>query len=427
MTIETNTPAPFQGQNSLLAWSQFDTHWTLTLFGTAVGAGILFLPINAGLGGFWPLVLLTLLVAPMTYLSHLGLCRFVLASTQSGGTMTEVVTEHFGTHAGKIITLLYFLAIYPILLIYGVGVTNTLDSFLQHQLGIVVLPRTILALMAISFLMLMMQISEAWILKITTWLVYPLVLILVALSCYLIPYWRADLLYQIPTLAHFSSAVWLTMPLLVFSFNHSPAISYFASAQQRRYGQQADYRARQILKLTSMILLLFVMFFVFSTVLTLTPESLQLAKQQNLSILSFLANQHNAPLISYLGPIVALLAIVSSFFGHYQGAREGLKGLIELGVSGCCQPVKQDSLDRGITIFFLLSLWGVAVLNPSILGMIESLSGPVIALILFIMPVYARYRVPTLRRYRDKRWDGFIVVMGSIAISALIYNLMRAI
>lgn len=425
MTIEANTPKLCEEKNSPLAWSQFDTHWTLTLFGTAVGAGILFLPIDAGLGGFWPLLLLTLLVAPMTYLSHLGLCRFILASTQPGSTITEVVTEHFGSQAGKLITLLYFLAIYPILLIYGVGVTNTLDSFIQHQLGIVGLPRALLALMAVSLLMLMMQISETWILKITTGLVYPLVMILFALSCYLIPYWRADLLYQIPTLAHFSSAVWLTMPLLVFAFNHSPAISYFASAQQRRYGQQADYRARQILKRTAIILLLFVMFFVFSTVLTLTPEALQLAKQQNLSILSFLANQHNAPVISYLGPIVALLAIVSSFFGHYQGAREGLKGLITLGMSGGSQPANSPHLDRGIAIFFLLSLWGVAVLNPSILGMIESLSGPVIALILFIMPVYARYRVPALQRYLDKRWDSFIVILGSIAISALLYNLIR--
>jgi serine transporter len=425
MTIEANTPAQLEEKNSQLAWSQFDTHWTLTLFGTAVGAGILFLPINAGLGGFWPLVLLTLLVAPMTYLAHLGLCRFVLTSTKPGSTMTEVVTEYFGPQAGKLITLLYFLAIYPILLIYGVGVTNTLGSFIQHQLEVIAVPRSLLALTAISLLMLMMQISETWILKITTWLVYPLVIILAAISCYLIPYWRTDLLYQIPTIASFSSAVWLTMPLLVFSFNHSPAISYFASAQQRRYGQQAEYRARQILKRTSIILLFFVMFFVFSTVLTLTPESLKLAKQQNLSILSFLANQLNAPLIPYLGPIVGLLAIVSSFFGHYQSAREGLKGLVALGMSGYTQPTQQSRLDRWITIFFLLSLWGVAVLNPSILGMIESLTGPVIALILFIMPVYARYRVAALRCYINKYWDSFIVIIGSIAISALIYALIQ--
>ncbi|KKL76378.1 hypothetical protein LCGC14_2045500, partial [marine sediment metagenome] len=31
-------------------WAQEDTAWVISLFGTAVGAGILFLTINAGLG-----------------------------------------------------------------------------------------------------------------------------------------------------------------------------------------------------------------------------------------------------------------------------------------------------------------------------------------------------------------------------------------
>lgn len=34
-------------------WNKFDVAWVLNLFGTAVGAGVLFLPINAGMGGFW--------------------------------------------------------------------------------------------------------------------------------------------------------------------------------------------------------------------------------------------------------------------------------------------------------------------------------------------------------------------------------------
>lgn len=58
------------------SWTKHDTHWVLSLFGTAVGAGILFLPINIGIGGFWPLIIMTLLAFPMTYLAHRGLARF---------------------------------------------------------------------------------------------------------------------------------------------------------------------------------------------------------------------------------------------------------------------------------------------------------------------------------------------------------------
>ncbi|QEB94942.1 hypothetical protein BG584_04015 [Mannheimia haemolytica] len=48
---------------------RFSLTWVLNLFGTAVGAGVLFLPINAGMGGFYPLIIMTLLVGPMTYLA----------------------------------------------------------------------------------------------------------------------------------------------------------------------------------------------------------------------------------------------------------------------------------------------------------------------------------------------------------------------
>lgn len=35
-------------------WRKTDTMWMLGLYGTAIGAGVLFLPINAGVGGMIP-------------------------------------------------------------------------------------------------------------------------------------------------------------------------------------------------------------------------------------------------------------------------------------------------------------------------------------------------------------------------------------
>ena len=84
---------------TLGSWSRQDTTWMLGLFGTAIGAGTLFLPINAGLGGFWPLLVLALLAFPMTYFAHRGLTRFVLSGSK-GGDITDVVEEHFGITAG---------------------------------------------------------------------------------------------------------------------------------------------------------------------------------------------------------------------------------------------------------------------------------------------------------------------------------------
>ena len=137
--FETAAPA------TLTRWNRQDTTWMLGLFGTAIGAGTLFLPINAGIGGFWPLLILALLAFPMTFYAHRGLTRFVL-SGRDGADITDVVEEHFGLTAGALITLLYFLAIFPILLIYSVALTNTVDSFMTNQLHIAPPPRAILAL-----------------------------------------------------------------------------------------------------------------------------------------------------------------------------------------------------------------------------------------------------------------------------------------
>ena len=147
MEITNNTAATSQvvTSNSRERWHKFDIMWMLNLFGTAVGAGILFLPITAGMSGLWPLVIITLIVGPMTYFAHRGLARLVLASSLKDGDITNVTEEFFGKSAGLIITALYFFAIYPILLIYGVSITNTVDSFIVNQLHMSAPPRVILA------------------------------------------------------------------------------------------------------------------------------------------------------------------------------------------------------------------------------------------------------------------------------------------
>lgn len=71
-------------QNTLVAressgWRKSDTVWMLGLYGTAIGAGVLFLPINAGGGGLIPLIIMAILAFPMTFFAHRGLTRFVLS------------------------------------------------------------------------------------------------------------------------------------------------------------------------------------------------------------------------------------------------------------------------------------------------------------------------------------------------------------
>ena len=403
-------------------YKSFNFTWALSLFGTAVGAGVLFLPINAGMGGFWPLIIMTILVGPMTYFAHRGLARFVLSSKNPGQDITYVVQEHFGKTGGRLITRLYFLAIYPILLIYGVGITNTVISFMEHQMHMAPPPRSVVSFILIAIMVGIMLTNKNFILKVTNWLVYPLIAILFGLTLYLIPHWNGAILREMPSAHDFVTTLWLTIPVLVFAFNHSPAISSCVVSHAHHFpqGSDTDREISKTLRQAAMMLVAFVMLFVFSCVLSLTPADLSQAKAQNISILSYLANHFDNPVISYFGPFVAFLAISSSFFGHYFGAREGLEGLVNQLLD---KPIEPKKFQKISAAFFMITLWIVAILNPSILGFIESLSGPVIAMILFIMPMYAIRHVPALQRFRGAPSNVFVVVMGSIAISAVVYKL----
>jgi serine transporter len=406
---------------TLTPWNRHDTTWMLGLFGTAIGAGTLFLPINAGLGGFWPLMILAALAFPMTYYAHQGLTRFVL-SGRAGTDITDVVEEHFGLKAGALITLLYFFAIFPILLIYSVGLTNTVGSFMEHQLGMQTPPRAMLALVLILGLLIVVRCGEQFIVKAMSLMVYPFIVALVLLALYLIPHWNGGILAtagDVPAPSALIHTLWLAIPVMVFSFNHSPIISAFAVDQKRRYGEYADQRSSQILARAHGLMVVLVLFFVFSCVLTLSPEQLAEAKAQNLSILSYLANHFSNPVIAFAAPLIAIVAIAKSFLGHYIGASEGIKGLI---LKSGRRP-NAKALDRFTALFMLLVCWLVATLNPNIVRMIESFGGPVIAALLFLMPMYAIRRVPAMRKYAGHMSNVFVTLVGLVAISAIVYSL----
>lgn len=423
--IEKIAPA-----KSWKAWRRTDTVWMLSLYGTAVGAGVLFLPINAGAGGLIPLIIMAILAFPMTFFSHRGLTRFVLSGKNPGEDITEVVEEHFGTGIGKIITVFYFFAIYPLLLIYGVAITNTVESFIVNQLHMNAPPRFVLSFVLLTCMIAVVSFSQQVIVKTMSVLVFPFIASLMVVAFYLIPQWNSAAL---ETLSFTNSAstghgllatLWLAMPVMVYSFNHSPIISSFAVAKREEYGANAEEKCSAILSCAHIMMAVTVMFFVFSCVLSLTPADMAEAKAQNITILSYLANHFHAPFIDWLAPIIAIVAITKSFFGHYLGAREGCNGIVFKFLPGT-RNIKLSLLNKLTALFILLTTWIIATLNPSILGLIETLGGPVIAILLFLMPMYAIATVPAMRKYKGHISNVFVVVIGLVAISAIFYSLFN--
>ena len=301
-TPKTAAPAPgidtpFDGQKGAPKWNKEDTVWMLSLFGTAIGAGVLFLPINAGIGGIIPLLIMTVVALPMTYWAHRGMTRLVLSSSKPDGDLTDVVEEHFGKKAGVLMNILYFLSVYPILLVYSVTITNTVNSFLEHQLGVTPPHRWLTSLLLVGGLILIVRMGKDVVVHVMSYLVYPFIGILVLLSLYLIPKWNTALFDSFDlNVAREASGhgmgvtLMLLVPVMVFSFNHSPMISSFAVDRRQTYGKFAEAKSRKTLLRAEILMVVVVMFFVFSCALSLSPADMAEAKAQNITILSYLAN-----------------------------------------------------------------------------------------------------------------------------------------
>lgn len=422
----TVTPAEFEMRRpqQKLKWNRLDTSWLISLFGTAVGAGILFLPINAGQGGAYPLIIATVLIGPMTFFAHRGLSRMVVAVRESTSDITEVSRQYFGRGAGIFTTVVYFLSIYPIILIYAVSITNTVESLMVNQLGLAPWPRWLLALILVVAMSAVMVAGPKLVSIVTGWIVYPLIAALGFLIIWLIPHWQLEGFGDIPAAGDFVFSLWTVIPVLVFAFSFAAATSQMTVSMKATYQLHAGVKATQIIKWTAVILTIFTMGFVWSSALALGPDGLEEARQANLPVVSYLANELNQPFLQLIGPAISIVAIASSFFGHWLGAIEGGVGIINNSLGGKQRGLNQKYIHYGVVGFVVVTAWLAAIINPSVLSLIESLSGPVIAMVLYLLPMYAIRKVKLLEPYRGLASNVFVTIAGIVAVSGIIFGLL---
>lgn len=163
--------------------------WVITLFGTAVGAGILFLPMDAGSFGFWPLLAGTIIIGPLVFYSHRMFSRVTSASPFKDKDVLQVVSQLLGKTPGTLLAISYWMGIYPVVLIYAISITNTVDSFIVNQLNGPEINRTILSIVCVGILTGAFALGRKPMLWLSNALVYPLIISLATVSIYLIPHW----------------------------------------------------------------------------------------------------------------------------------------------------------------------------------------------------------------------------------------------
>lgn len=401
--------------------------WVITLFGTGVGAGILFLPINAGSFGFWPLLIATLIIGPMVFFSHRTYARIVSASPVKGLDVLQVITALTGRKRGFASAVLYWLGIYPTVLIYGISITNTMDSFIVNQLDGPHVNRWVLASICIGLMTGAFAVGKRLTLWVANILVYPLVIALAAVSFYLIPKWDFSSFRSYESSMPIWQGLLLILPVLVFSFSHMAALSQFALDVQKKTDGDVEATEREVSKVelvTAIMLVVFTMFFVWSCALSLGADGMDAANEANLPVLSYLANETDTPFMAWMSPIIAICAIITSYFGHLLGTEEGTGYLIRVAAPGLASRISTDALRWIVNIFVFVTAVLVAVANPSILDMISVVGGIFVSFLVYIMPVLLFHKATAFKHYARQPDTIFVLVMGLLIMGVTVWNMI---
>ena len=168
------------------------------------------------------------------------------------------------------------------------------------------------------------------------------------------------------------------------------------------------------MKVAYLIICISVLFFVFSCLLSIPPSYIEAAKEEGVTILSALSMLPNAPAwLSISGIIVAVVAMSKSFLGTYFGV---IEGATEVGVK------KSRAFNRALSIMLVsLITFIVCCINPNAISMIYAISGPLIAMILFIMPTLSTYLIPALKPWRSIG-NLITLIVGILCVSVMFFS-----
>ena len=383
---------------SATAFSEWS--WILTLFGTAIGAGILYLPLEVGSTGLWALVLLSVLVFPLIYYSHKSVLTLLLSDSENLG-FPALAIRSFGRRFSQAVVLIYFITFYAVLFSYSVGLNVNLGDLL-FQLGATSTnwaKGPYLSFFILAALAILHTVGEKFVLRVMTGLSFALIISLFGLSIYLIPFWDLSVFQREFSWLVFLDDILLILPILTFSFIFFTAMSSMVSAYKQSTPSSTDEASRRLgrtMLKTSALLMLFVLFFVFSCLLSLTPEEFARAEAENLNCLAILSSKKEIPkTLALIASLIGLAALLTSFVGVFFAVRESAHQMVGHGLRHIAHRhawaaklvESKQKIDSFILLALFSSLWVLTLANPSVMELFGLLITPLVAVFIFILPI----------------------------------------
>jgi serine transporter len=398
--------------------------------GTGIGAGILFLPIQAGTGGMLCFIISCCIAFTFSYVSHKVFTKLIIDSS-TPKDFPQIVQSYLGNVFSLVTTVLFFLLMIGYLSVYAIGLNVGLSEYL-FSLKLISTPlhNTFwFPLILIIILVIVISLNEKIIIKIMSIITFPLIILLLIMSLYLVQYWHLSYFMRLPTPQVFFAGMFYNIPILIFAGLFFPPISSMVLSHRntlQNKEQVKNYSYKKI-KYAQIILLGFTVFFTFSCLLATPPEVLKSAAGSNLNIMAILSKAYKARSLSIIGPLIAVVAIITSFLGYYFGAKESAKNLLvyffkkhkHINADNMNTVLNTKKVTLSINISLGIYLWLIAMLNFSVERFLSMTCTPITALLLYIIPVIIFSVIPTYKRYRGFTY--YILIIGAIVLLSSVW------
>lgn len=407
-----------QAWREAIKFDSTDTGWVIMSIGMAIGAGIVFLPVQVGLMGLWVFLLSSIIGYPAMYLFQ-RLFINTLAESPECKDYPSVISGYLGKNWGILLGALYFVMLVIWMFVYSTAITNDSASYLQ-TFGVtdgLLSENPFYGLVLICVLVAISSRGEKMLFKISTGMVLTKLLVVAALGLSMIGMWRLYNVGALPPLGLLIKNAIITLPFtltsILFIQTLSPMVISYRSREKSI--EVARYKALRAMNIAFGILFVTVFFYAVSFTLAMGHDEAVKAYEQNISALAIAAqfiSGAGAGWVKIVSVILNIFAVMTAFFGVYLGFREATQGIVMnvLRRRFSAEAINEKTVQRGIMIFAVLLAWSAIVLNAPVLSF-TSICSPIFGMVGCLIPAWLVYKVPALHKYKGlSLW--IIIVTG---------------
>ncbi|MDV5170378.1 hypothetical protein [Photobacterium rosenbergii] len=387
-----------------IKFDSVDIGWVVMSIGMAIGAGIVFLPVQVGIMGIWVFLLSSIIGYPAMYLFQ-KLFINTLAESKECTDYPAIISGYLGKNWGIALGVLYFIMLVIWVLVYSLAVTNDSSSYL-HSFGITegyLNENAFYGLGLICALSFIGSKGEKLLFKLSGFMAVTVLSLVAVMGLLLVARWDFD---NIPAVGEFlpmfKDAI-ITLPFtltsILFIQSLSPMVISYRSHEKSI--EVARYKATRAMKVAFSILFVIVFFFAISFTFAISQEQAMDAMNKNVSALAIIAHYYSGSWATVAGIVINIFAVVTSFFGVFLAFREACKGLAMniLLRKYREEEINKEWVNKGVITFIILLAWSAIALNAPILSF-TSICSPVFGLVGCLIPAYLVYKVPSLHKYK---------------------------